>query len=250
VARVLCISSQTVFGPVGNSAAVPALQSRGLEVMQIPTVLLSNHPGLAKPAGQSTAVSLIEAMFQALTDVNAFFDIAAVMTGYFVSAAQVIAVTKQISTLKRHHEHLQVLVDPVIGDHGKLYVGEDVAEAIRNQLMPLATIATPNLFELQWLTCLTDVKAAVAKLAVAETIVTSLPMDDNQLATELHVATTQLRHIIKRHPHVPNGTGDFLAGCYLSERLSQSASAAFPKAMLRVEQAILKSLGSPTLKLS
>ncbi len=45
-----------------------------------------------------------------------------------------------------------VLCDPVIGDHGGLYVPEAVATAIRDRLMPLATLATPNRFELAWLT--------------------------------------------------------------------------------------------------
>jgi pyridoxine kinase len=250
MARVLCISSQTVYGPVGNSAAAPALQAAGHEVMQIPTVLLSNHPGLGKPAGQSTSAALMEEMFQALTTVGGFNDLAAVMTGYFTSAAQVITVAKQIIALKAQHEGLHVLVDPVIGDHGKLYVPEDVAEAIRKHVLPLATIATPNLFELTWLAKTTDIMAAVAALAVPETIVTSLPGDERHLATELHHTGAHLRHLMKRQLHVPNGTGDFLAGCYLGERLNASAGMAFPKTMLRVEQAILKSLGSPALSLN
>jgi pyridoxine kinase len=250
MAKVLCISSQTVYGPVGNSAAVPALQASGHEVMQIPTVLLSNHPGLGKPAGNATSVALIEEMFQALAAVGAFNDLAAVMTGYFTSAAQVIAAAKQIMALKAQHETLQVLVDPVIGDHGKLYVAEDVAEAIQKQLLPLATIATPNMFELSWLAKTTDVTAAVKTVAVRETIVTSLPSDDTHLATELHHDGAVVRLVMKRQLHVPNGTGDFLAGCYLGERLNHPANTAFPKAMQRVEKAILNSLGSPALKLN
>lgn len=250
MARVFCISSQTVFGPVGNSAAVPALQALGHEVMQIPTVLLSNHPGLGKPAGQSTSVALMEEMFEALNVVGAFKGLAAVMTGYFTSAAQVIAVAKQIATLKASDEKLHVLVDAVIGDHGKLYVAENVAEAIRSELLPLATIATPNLFELSWLAGVDDVNVAVKTLAVPETIVTSLPSDETHLATELHCGGTTLRHIMQRQQQVPNGTGDFLAGCYLAERLDHPPNLAFPKAMLRMEQAVLKSLGSPALKLS
>jgi pyridoxine kinase len=250
MARVLCISSQTVFGPVGNSAAVPALQALGHEAMQIPTVLLSNHPGLGKPAGQATPVTLMQEMFDALERVGAFDGLAAVMTGYFTSAAQVITVAKQINTLKRKHENLHVLVDPVIGDHGKLYVAENVAEAIRNELLPQATITTPNLFELEWLANVSDVTTAVKKLAVAETIVTSLPDDDTHLATELHCAEGRLRHHMQRQPNVPNGTGDFLSGCYLGERLNHKAAAAFANTMTRVENAVRRSLNAPSLKVS
>ena len=249
MARVLCISSQTVFGPVGNSAAVPALQAAGHEVMQIPTVLLSNHPGLGKPAGQSTPTALMEDMFQALERVGAFNDLAAVMTGYFTSAAQVIAVTKQIIALKAQHESLQVLVDPVMGDHGKLYVAEDVADAIRSELLPLATITTPNIFELEWLAGEADISGAVSKLHIAETIVTSIPAA-NELETQLYADGKIFVRSIARHKNVPNGTGDFLAGCYLAERLTAPAAAAFEHAMTRLHSSILRSAGTTTLKLS
>jgi pyridoxine kinase len=249
MARVLCISSQTVFGPVGNSAAVPALQARGHEVMQIPTVLLSNHPGLGKPAGQSTSAALMEDMFQSLTAVGAFNNLAAVMTGYFTSASQVIAATKQINTLKVQHENLHVLVDPVIGDHGKLYVAEDVAEAIRNQLLPLATIATPNMFELGWLTAEGSPAEAVLKLNIRETIVSSIPSSD-ELQTQLYADGAVSIRSIARHENVPNGTGDYLAGCYLAERLTKPAEEAFELAMSRLHRSILESAGTTTLKLS
>jgi pyridoxine kinase len=226
------------------------LQFLGHEVMQIPTVLLSNHPGLGKPVGQATSAPLMEEMFQALSTVGAFNDLAAVMTGYFTSAPQVIAVAKQIADLKRLNQALQVLVDPVIGDHGKLYVGVDVAEAIRDQLLPLATITTPNLFELTWLAGTADIKTAVKTLAVAETIVTSLPEDDTHLATELHFNLRKLHHSLVRFPNVPNGTGDYLAGCYLSERLCHSAEEAFSNTMQRVERAVGKSVGASALQLN
>jgi pyridoxine kinase len=250
MARVLCISSQTVFGPVGNSAAVPALQARGHEVMQIPTVLLSNHPGLGKPAGQSSSVDLINSLFEALTQVNAFTTLDAVMTGYFSSSEQVMAVAKHIASLKSQHPNLHVLVDPVMGDHGKLYVGEDAAAALRDALLPLATITTPNLFELTWLTGHTDVREAVAKLAIAETIVTSLPEDQTHLATELYAAGQKHHHRLQRFAKVPNGTGDFLAGCYLAERLLREPQHAFANTMQRVETAITKSLNASALTLS
>ncbi len=252
MARVLSISSQTVFGPVGNSAAVPALQAAGHEVLQVPTVLLSNHPGLGKPAGQSTPAALLEDMFAALQSIGAFDSLDGVMTGYFTSAPQVIAVAKQIAALKVKHQDLHVLVDPVIGDHGKLYVATDVAETIRDQLLPLATITTPNLFELTWLASTNDIASAVKKLGAGETIVTSIPHCDAELRTELHVSKdpTCLSHVMSKQSHVPNGTGDYLAGCYLSERLKHSPNLAFPVAMQRLEITIAKSLGSPALQLS
>jgi pyridoxine kinase len=249
MARVLCISSQTVYGPVGNSAAVPALQAEGHEVMQIPTVILSNHPGHGKPAGQSTPAPLLEDMLNALHRIDAFAGLSAVMTGYFTSAAQVTAVAHQVTAWKAANKTLHILVDPVIGDHGALYVPLDVAKAIRDELMPLATITTPNVFELTWLTGVDGVADAVKRLNIAETIVTSIPFASDQLATRLFSLRGETQHIIQRHPKVPHGTGDYLAGCYLAQRLTKDPPASFKSAMERLQQAILQSGGSTTLSL-
>jgi pyridoxine kinase len=249
MARVLCISSQTVYGPVGNSAAVPALQAEGHEVMQIPTVILSNHPGHGKPAGQSTPAALLEDMLAALNRINAFDGINAVMTGYFTSAAQVVAVAKQIQAVKATRESLHVLVDPVIGDHDALYVPVDVAEAIRDHLLPLATVTTPNLFELEWLSGTNDILKAVTKLNAAETIVTSIP-EESHLVTRLYTNGKVLNHNIPRHEKVPNGTGDFLAGCYLAQRLKLSPEEAFYAAMTRLQSAISHSQGKAILRVT
>ena len=57
MARILAISSQVVRGHVGLSAIVPALQRLGHEVLPIPTIILSNHPGHPArpvPASRST----------------------------------------------------------------------------------------------------------------------------------------------------------------------------------------------------
>ncbi len=249
MAKVLCISSQTVYGPVGNTAAVPALQAEGHEVMQIPTVILSNHPGHGKPAGQSTSATLLADMLTALTRINAFDGLEAVMTGYFTSAAQVIAVTKQIIALKAENESLLVLVDPVIGDHGALYVPVDVAESIRDHLLPLATITTPNLFELEWLSGTNEILDAVTKLKAAETLVTSIP-EESHLVTRLYTDGKVVNHKTARHVKVPNGTGDFLAGCYLAQRLKLSPEESFHMAMTRLQSTIENSLGKAILSVT
>ena len=144
MARVLAISSQVVYGPVGLNCIVPALQSGGHEVLAIPTILLSNHPGHGKPEGRATAAAEMSAMITALKKLGAFENLDAIITGYFASAEQIEIVAAFIAKLKCSI----VLIDPVLGDHGKLYVGEAVAQAIRDKLLPLATIVTPNAFEL------------------------------------------------------------------------------------------------------
>ena len=241
MAKILAISSQVVYGPVGLSAIVPALQAQGHDVLAIPTVLLSYHPGHGVPARCSIDVA---ALMGAVETIGAFKNIDAVITGYFASADQVIETAALIKKLRPKI----ILVDPVIGDHGRLYVKEEVALAIREHLLPLATIITPNAFELSWLIgkATTDFAADAKLLKVAEVIVTSVPADE-QLAT-LRVTSTEAQwHHTQKRQNVPNGTGDYLSGLYLGRIFNMPHETAFADAMDALENAIEKSGTSKVL---
>lgn len=254
MAEVLCLSSQVVYGPVGNSAAVPVLQEQGHGVLQVPTILLSYHPGHGKPVAQATDHRFFQALLDSVEAQGALASCAAVMTGYFAGVEQIIAAAALIQRLLRQNPRLLVLVDPIIGDDGRLYVAEAIAAAIMTHLLPLATIVTPNAFELSWLTGkpVSDESSAAAAamlLQKPEVLVTSVPQDDRRIATLL--LHQERSHVIRsvRRTGVPHGTGDFLAGAYLANRLALEAPAAFACAMARLEGAIARSAGMKTLHL-
>ncbi len=248
MARVLAISSQVVYGPVGLNCIVPALQSGGHEVLAIPTILLSNHPGHGKPEGRATAASELMAMIAALEKLGAFENLDAVITGYFANAEQIEIVAALIIRLKCKI----VLIDPVLGDHGKLYVGQAVAEAIRDRLVPLATTLTPNAFELSWLTGLATQNSeeaihAARSLKVGDVIATSVVKSVSELST-LRISGGRVETITSlREAKVPNGTGDFLSGLYLSGLLSEAPQSAFADAMRLLQKAIARSKGTRVL---
>jgi pyridoxine kinase len=246
--NVLAISSQVVWGPVGNTAAVPALQSHGHHVMQVPTILLSNHPGHGTPQGRATEPHLFENLLQRAFDLGAFQNLDAVLTGYFASPDQVSITARFIRLTKPR----QIAIDPVIGDHGKLYVADEVAQAIRGDLLPLATITTPNIFELGWFTghdvsTHDQVITAARSLNCAEVIATSVPLAPDQLETILVRPETITSTATPKRPHVPNGTGDFLAGHYLGARLLMSAEEALTTASSALAGAIERSAGGKVL---
>jgi pyridoxine kinase len=255
MARILSISSQTIFGPVGNSAAVPALQEQGHEVLAIPTTLLSNHPGLTRPVGRVTDLQLLQDFLSRLDDMDVLTTCDAVLTGYFATAEQVDLVAQTINRMKAANPALMILVDPVIGDNNTLYVSQAVAIAIRNHLLPLANIATPNRFELGWLTA-SDPQSEMAfteaahKLDMDEVIVTSALVNEQSISTLLIAGGLIQRHTMPNHAKVPNGTGDFLAGQYLGHRLKHSAVDAFTATMARLEHAVSASAGNKTLLLA
>lgn len=252
--RILAISSQTVFGPVGNSVIAPTLQRLGHEVLQLPTVVLSNHPGHGKPEGPTLDPKTMWQMLEALQHLNALQPCDAVITGFFASAEQVSVAAQNISKMRVENPELLVLVDPVMGDNGSLYIKPKTAEAIQQQLMPLATITTPNAFELSWLTgqLVNDEASALAaasKLKTAEVIVTSVPGPGIQLSTLLHAADISTCHHVTKLTHIPNGTGDLLAALYLGFRLRHAPTEAFANTMTRLEEAVRKSHGSTVLLL-
>jgi pyridoxine kinase len=246
--RILSISSQVVWGPVGNSAAVPALQAAGHEVLSLPTITLSNHPGHGQPAGFRTQADDMARMLAALEALGALHKLDAVLTGYFATEGQV----EEVAGLLARIDVPFLLVDPVIGDHGRLYVPPEVANAIARHLVPRAACLTPNGFELAWLSGrdVTDEASAVdaaRTLGRAEVLATSIPADGGTLATllvtpeEVHnVTTAKLRD-------VPHGTGDFLSGLYLAARLAAPPRQALASAMKTLSRAIALSAGTPVL---
>ena len=80
--RVLAISSQVARGHVGLGAVVPVLQALGHDVIALPTVLLSNHPGHAHAAGECVGPDQLRRMLDALGANGWLGEIDAVLTGY------------------------------------------------------------------------------------------------------------------------------------------------------------------------
>lgn len=254
--RILAISSQVAYGPVGNTAAVPALQAMGHEVLGLPTIILSNHPGHGRPVALRMPAPDLAAMLGALEQLGALESCGAVMTGYFAANDQIHGVARMIRRMREANPRLFVLVDPVIGDHDALYVPLPVAEAIRDDLLPLASCATPNRFELEWLTgwragSVKEAESAARQLKVHEVLATSIPAGLGQLATIAVSGEASYAHVSPLREGVPHGTGDFLAGLYLARRMLGEASAtALDGAMAILDRAIARSAGSTVLNVA
>ena len=230
---ILSISSHVVRGAVGNRAAVFAFEELGFPVWSLPTVTLPWHPG----HGRATRILPDEAGFAAMLGEMASSpfasEIGAVMTGYFGSATQVGPVTTLIKALKAANPAILYLCDPVIGDAAGLYVPEATAATIRDQLLPLADIITPNRFELEWLAgkSLPDNNAlanAALTFGASRALVTSAhAMMAGSIANLLvEAASTMLmEHRLLQGPS--NGLGDLTSALFLARILKgESAEAA------------------------
>lgn len=226
---VIVISSHVAAGSVGNRAAVFALEMRGHTVWAIPTVTLPWHPG----HGPATRIVPDEERFSAflrdLEESPRLDTIAAVLTGYVGDATQVAAIASLVRRVKLRNREAVYLCDPVIGDAGGLYVAEAVAAQIRDRLLPLADIATPNRHELAWLTGrrptgVEELVAAAGALGPPTVMVTSAPGSGPASMGNLLVApgeTLLAEHLEIADP--PNGPGDLLAALFLARRLEGEA---------------------------
>ena len=118
----------------------------------MPTVVLSNQPGYARFAGEPVPAAQIAAMLDALEANGWLGDTAAVISGYLPSPEHVAAARSAVERVRRGNSAALYVCDPVFGDEPEgIYLSEATASAIRDELLPLASLATPNRFELSWL---------------------------------------------------------------------------------------------------
>src|SRR5690606_17468277 len=111
--------------------------------------------------------------------------------------------------------------------HGRVYVRPEVVEAVRDRLLPAASLATPNRFELGVLTgrpvgSLGEVLDALQVLRAsgpATAVCTSAIEDDDRLLSIVAWQDGFAGVSVPRLPHAPYGTGDLLTALLLADCL-------------------------------
>jgi pyridoxine kinase len=137
----------------------------------------------------------------------------------------VTAVARLVTAVKRRNPSALYLCDPNTGDSDGLFQPEAVAAAIRDDLLPLVDIATPNRYELAWLVdrAVDDnaaIVAAARSLGPPEVVVTSAFAPAGEIG--VLVVTPDAVHLATHRflAGAPHGTGDLFAALYLGHRLA------------------------------
>ncbi|GAX18834.1 pyridoxine kinase [Fistulifera solaris] len=149
--RVLSIQSHVVSGYVGNKAAVFPMQLHGWDVDVLNSVQFSNHTGYASFQGERLSGSLLLQLLKGLQD-NDLLSADYLLTGYVGSETFLSSILQVWQQLLIQKPHAKYVCDPVLGDQGRFYVPESLVQVYREQVIPQATIVTPNAFELEQLT--------------------------------------------------------------------------------------------------
>lgn len=232
---VVSVQSQVIYGRVGNNVALPTFIQAGLSVAAVPTVLLSNTPHYASLHGGPIPLEWFAGHLDDLAARGALAGLRAVQCGYLGSPAQALTLATWIKRRRAQRPGLQVVIDPVIGDHDHgVYVDPALVEAYRQHLLPLADVLVPNDFELAHLTrqATSDIESTVvaARSLLGQhtqwVVVTSAaPRTWSQGRMQTLLVNAERAWCID-HPFiniVPKGTGDLFAATMTTRWLAGDA---------------------------
>ena len=235
--NILSIQSHVAYGHVGNSAAVFPLQRIGVEVWPVHTVQFSNHTGYGAWRGRAFSGEAIRAVIEGIEERGVLGECDGVISGYLGSADIGEAVVDTVGRVKGANPAARYCCDPVIGDVGRgVFVRRGVPELIRERALPIADFATPNQFELDFLTARTTTTLAEALAAIDAlhalgprvVLVTSLRVDDTPADAFDLVASDGIERFRLRTPLLPltiNGAGDLIAALFFAHHLSTGSAA-------------------------
>ena len=220
---VLSIQDLSCVGRCSLTVTLPILSAMGCRCSALPTAVLSTHTGFPSPEVISLT-DRIAAMAEHWQKLDLRFD--AVLTGYMADPQQAEAVLPLLRHFKAQGS--MVIVDPAMGDHGKLYsrLDDDHVFAM-SELCREADILLPNLTEAAFLTEIpyreeTDgayLRALTGGLiryyGVASTVITGVSGKDGTIgfagADRKEGSFSYQAPIVPRQCH---GTGDMFAAVF------------------------------------
>ncbi len=141
--KIAVINDFCGFGRCSIAASLPILSAMKIQCCPLPTSVFSNHTGFDSFYYTDYTEHMIAYM-----DEWAKLDLRfrGILTGFLGSPGQIAIVRRFFERFKR--EETVTVIDPVMGDYGKLYptYSPRLAEQMKT-LVPYADILTPNLTE-------------------------------------------------------------------------------------------------------
>ncbi|MEV6414509.1 bifunctional hydroxymethylpyrimidine kinase/phosphomethylpyrimidine kinase [Kribbella sp. NPDC051718] len=140
--RVLTVAGSDSGGGAGIQADLKAMLATGVHGMSVITAITAQNSLGVEGAWELPAEQVVAQFRSVVDDIG----VDAVKTGTLVSAGMVRVVAGLLRTLPAG---VPVVVDPVsVSKHGDALLAEDAMVAVREEIVPLATVLTPNLTEL------------------------------------------------------------------------------------------------------
>lgn len=165
--RVAAIHDLSGFGRASLTVTIPVLSTMGAQVCPVPTAVLSTHTGGFDDYHFIDLTDHMEDYTSHWHRLGVEFD--CIYSGFLGSSKQVDIVSRFIDDFS--HNNPFVVVDPVLGDNGRLYstMGEQMVWKMKG-LVQKADIITPNYTEAVYLLG-QDYKSEVEKEEIKEWLV-------------------------------------------------------------------------------
>ena len=139
--KLALINDITGFGRCSVTVELPIISALKIQACPLPTAILSVHTGYQNYF-LDDFTDRMDAYIKSWQLNNLEFD--GVATGFFGSAAQIEIAENFI----KNNSVAQIFIDPVMGDHGKIYKSYTREMCIKiRDLLKFADLATPNLTE-------------------------------------------------------------------------------------------------------
>lgn len=144
IKKIAAIHDLSGYGRTSLAAIIPIFSSMGLQVCPFPTAILSNNTGYFDDFSFVDLTDSMENYMNHWEREDIIFD--CIYSGFLGSEKQVDIILKFIETFDNSSN--MVVVDPVLGDHGKLYptIDENMVKKMKT-LVEKADIITPNFTE-------------------------------------------------------------------------------------------------------
>lgn len=142
--RVLSIAGSDSGGGAGIQADLKTMLACGVHGMTVVAAVTAQNSLGVQGYWELPAVAVQAQLDSVLSDIG----VDAVKTGMLASAELVTLVARTLAGLD-----VPVVVDPVgMSKHGDPLLDPDAVHAVRERLLPVATVVTPNLYEVRQLT--------------------------------------------------------------------------------------------------
>ncbi|WP_431865116.1 pyridoxal kinase PdxY [Microbacterium paraoxydans] len=234
--KILSIQSAVAYGHVGNSAAVFPLQRIGVEVLPAYTVTFSNHTGYGAWRGPLIDPADVGEVITGIEERGVFGSIDAVLSGYQGSEGIGDVIIDAVSRVKAANPDALYACDPVMGNaKSGCFVAPAIPILLRERVVPVADIITPNQFELGFLTetepdtlesTLASVDLARA-MGPRTVLVTSVERPDREEGTIEMLAVDDAGAWLVQTPHLPmkaNGSGDVTAALFTAHYVATGSA--------------------------
>ncbi len=224
--KILSVQSAVAYGHVGNSAAVFPLQRIGVEVLPVYTVNFSNHTGYGSWRGPLISPDDVRDVIAGIEERGVFGGIDAVLSGYQGGEGIGDVITDAVARVKAANPSALYACDPVMGNaKSGCFVAPAIPVLLREKVVPVADIITPNQFELGFLTDTEPdtLESTLASVDLARAmgpktvLVTSVERPDREEGTIEMLAVDDEGAWIVQTPHLPmkaNGSGDVTAALF------------------------------------